>query len=195
LYRELQEREGRIRRLVDANIVGIFIWDLSGTILEANEAFLRMVGYQREELVSGGVRWTDLSAPQWHGRNRQELVAEIQRTGSLQPFEWEYISKDGSRVPVLVGAASFEGVNQGVAFVLDLTERKRAEEARRRVESYLTEAQRLSRTGSSHSTLVDSTTGLPSAFGFTVSSRTDAPRARRNICASYTRTIESSSSK
>jgi PAS domain S-box-containing protein len=148
LYRDLAKREAKIRRLVDANIVGIFIWDVEGTILEANDALLRMAGYEREDLVSGRLRWTDLSAAQWRGRDRQELAAEIQRTGSLQPFEWDYIRKDGSRMPVLVGAASFEGENQGVAFVLDLTERKRAEQALRQSEAYLAESQRLTRTGS-----------------------------------------------
>jgi PAS domain S-box-containing protein len=148
LYRDLAKREAKIRRLVDANIIGIFIWDLDGTILEANDALLRMAGYGHEDLVSGRLRWTDLSAAQSLGRDRQELAAEIQRTGSLQPFEWEYVRKDGSRVPVLVGAASFEGENQGVSFVLDLTERKRAEQALRQSEAYLADAQRLTHTGS-----------------------------------------------
>ena len=53
LYRDLAEREARIRRLVDANIIGIFFWDLEGRILEANNAFLLMVGYDREDLASG----------------------------------------------------------------------------------------------------------------------------------------------
>ena len=65
LYRDLAEREARIRRLVDANIVGIFIWDLQGRILEANDAFLRMVGYDREDLLARRVRWTDLTPPEW----------------------------------------------------------------------------------------------------------------------------------
>jgi PAS domain S-box-containing protein len=148
LYRDLAKREAKIRRLVDANIIGIFIWDIDGTILEANDALLRMAGYEHEDLVSGRLRWTDLSAAQSLGRDRQELAAEIQRTGSLQPFEWDYVRKDGSRVPVLVGAASFEGENQGVSFVLDLTERKRAEQALRQSEAYLADAQRLTHTGS-----------------------------------------------
>jgi PAS domain S-box-containing protein len=148
LYRDLAKREAKIRRLVDANIVGIYIWDLNGAILEANDALLRMVGYEREDVVSGRLRWTDLTPAQWLTRDRQEIVAEIQRTGSLQPFEWEYIRKDGSRVPVLAGAASFEGENQGVAFVLDLTVHKRVEEALRQSEAYLAEAQRLAHTGS-----------------------------------------------
>ena len=127
LYRDLAEREAKIRRLVDANIIGIFIWDFDGRILEANDAFLRMVGYDREELVAGRIRWTDLTPPEWHGLDAR-LTEESKMTGRLPPFEKEYFRKDGSRVPVLIGVAtSEEGGNQGVAFVLDQTERKRAE--------------------------------------------------------------------
>jgi PAS domain S-box-containing protein len=148
LYRDLAKREAKIRRLVDANVVGILIWDLDGTILEANDAFLRMVGYEREDLVSGRLSWTDLTPAQWRGRDRRDIVEQIQRTRSVQPFEWEYCRKDGSRVPVLAGAASFEGESQGVGFVLDLTERKRVEQALRQSEAYLAEAQRLTHAGS-----------------------------------------------
>ena len=144
----LREGEAKIRRLVDANIIGIFIWDFEGRILEANEAFLRIVGYDHEDLVAGRIRWTDLTPPEWRDRDTR-LIQEQRLTGALPPFEKEYFRKDGSRVPVLIGVATFEkGGNQGVAFVLDLTERKRAEERLRRSEAYLAEAQRLSHTGS-----------------------------------------------
>jgi len=148
LYRDLEEREAKIRRLVDANIVGIFIWNLEGAIIAADEAFLQMVGYSHEDLISGRVRWTDLTPADWHDRD-ERAIAELEATGILQPFEKEYFRKDGNRVPVLIGAAIFEGSkNEGVAFVLDLSERKRGEEALRRSEAYLTQAQRFSRTGS-----------------------------------------------
>ena len=127
--RALRESEAKIRRLVDANIIGIFIWDFDGRIIEANDAFLRMVGYDREDLASGRIRWTELTPPEWRDSDERRL-AELKLTGSLQPFEKEYFGKEGSRVPVLIGAATFEeGGNQGVAFVLDLTERKCAEQA------------------------------------------------------------------
>ena len=127
--RALRESEAKIRRLVDANIIGIFIWDFEGRIIEANDAFLRMVGYDREDLAAGRMRWTDLTPPEWRDSDKRRL-AELKLTGSLQPFEKEYFGKDGIRVPVLIGAATFEdGGNQGVAFVLDLTERNRAEQA------------------------------------------------------------------
>jgi PAS domain S-box-containing protein len=148
LYGDLQEREAKIRRLVDANIIGILIFDLEGQIIEANDAFLRIVGYGREDLVSGGMRWADLTPPEWRDRNAK-TVDELKMVGTAQPYEKEYFRKDGSRVPVLVGATSFEEAgNQGVAFVLDLTERKRVEEALRRSEAFLAKAQQVSLTGS-----------------------------------------------
>jgi PAS domain S-box-containing protein len=140
--RDLAEREAKIRRLVDANIVGIFIWDLKGQILEANDAFLRIVGYDRDDLASGRLHWTELTPPEWLDRDRERWVPEIKVSGILQPFEKEYFRKDGSRVPVLIGAASFdESGRQGAAFVLDLTERKRAEVEVRKSEQRYREMQ------------------------------------------------------
>ncbi len=145
LGQRLWTRTLRIRRLVDANIIGIFIWELDGRIIEANDAFLRMVGYDHEDIVSGRMRWTELTPPEWLDRDERGWLPELKVTGSLQPFEKEYFRKDGSRVPVLIGVATFEeGGNQGVAFVLDLTERKRAEEALRQLESDLAHMNRLS---------------------------------------------------
>ncbi len=147
LYRDLKEREAKIRRLVDSNIIGIFIWDFEGQIREANEAFLSMVGYNHEELVAGRIRWTDLTPPDWRDRDAR-WVQEHKMTGTLRPIEKEYFRKDGSRVPVLIGAATLEeDGNQGVAFVLDLTERKRAEEALRQLESDLAHMNRVSMMG------------------------------------------------
>jgi PAS domain S-box-containing protein len=144
LYRDLAEREAKIRRLVDANIIGICIWELEGRIIEANDAFLHLVGYDREDLVSGRVRWTDLTPPEWLNRDVQRWVPELKMAGSLQPFEKEYVWKDGSRVPVLIGLASFdESGKQGVAFVLDLTARKRAEEALHQAQAALAHVTRL----------------------------------------------------
>ncbi|MGO4764942.1 AAA family ATPase [Cupriavidus sp. 2KB_3] len=127
LYRDVAEREAKIGRLVDANIIGIVVWRGEGTILDANEAFLCMVGYEREELVSGRVGWDDLTPPELRQINHH-AQAEVERTGHAQPFEKAYVRKDGSRVPVIVGLATFgAGRKEGVAFVLDLTERKQAE--------------------------------------------------------------------
>jgi PAS domain S-box-containing protein len=148
LYRDLENREAKIRRLVEANVVGIFMWNLEGAITGANEAFLRMVQCDREDLASGRVRWRDLTPAEWYDRD-ERATAELKVSGVFQPYEKEFFRKDGSRVPILLGGALSEGTgNEGVAFTLDLSERKRAEEALRRSEAYLAQAQRLSQTGS-----------------------------------------------
>ena len=156
LYRELSDREAKIRRLVDANIIGIFSFRLASdgpdaddpVVFEANDAFLRMLGYAREDLTSGGLRRSDLTPREWFERDLRTTL-ELRQSGISLPFEKEYFRKDGSRAPVLVGFTCFDETRtQGLGFVLDLTERKRAEEALRRSEAYLAEAELLSKTGS-----------------------------------------------
>jgi PAS domain S-box-containing protein len=140
LYNDLREREARIRRLVDSNIIGIMIWDFQGRIIEANQAFLDMLGYSREDLISGRLRWTELTPAEWRDADEQ-AVAKLKAAGTVQPREKEYFRKDGSRVPVLLGATTFgDKQDEGVAFVLDLTERKRAEHERRLLASLVEQA-------------------------------------------------------
>ena len=127
LYRDLAEREAKIRRLVDANIIGIFVSDIQGQVIEANDAFLHMVGYDREDLASGRVNRTNLTPPEWRDRDVR-TVEEVKATGTVQPFEKEYFHKNGSRIPILIGVTAFDERRiQVVGFVLDLSERKRAE--------------------------------------------------------------------
>src|SRR5262249_14774699 len=80
LYRDVAQRESKIRRLVDANVIGIIFWKDEGDIVEANDAFLRMVGYERKDLVSGRVRWRDLTPPELL-RQSESALAEARRTG------------------------------------------------------------------------------------------------------------------
>jgi len=139
LFNDLQEREARIRRLVDSNIVGIVIWEVRGRIIEANQAFLDIVGYTREDLAS--LRWTELTPAEWRDVDDQAF-AELNTTGTVHPREKQYFRKDGSRVPVLVARALFEWKpDEGVAFVIDMTDRKRAEEKLRASEQRLLDAQ------------------------------------------------------
>jgi PAS domain S-box-containing protein len=141
--------EAKIRRLVEANVVGIMMFNLDGAITEANAAFLHMVQFDREDLASGRVRWADLTPAEWRGRDERALV-EIKATGTVQPYEKEYLRKDGIRVPVMVGGALFEGSqSEGVAFALDLTQQKsaqeRLEEARRALYTIQAELARVAR--------------------------------------------------
>jgi PAS domain S-box-containing protein len=141
-------REARIRRLAEANVVGMVTWNLEGQMTGANEAFLRIVQYDLSDLTSGRVRWTDLTPPEWRDHD-ERAIAELKTTGVFQTYEKEYFRKDGSRVPVLLGGAfSEDSKNEGVAFVLDLSERKRTEEALRRSQAHLAEAQRMTHVGS-----------------------------------------------
>ncbi len=143
LYADLEEREAKIRRLVDANIMGIFIYRVEGEIVEANAAFLHMVEHGREDLVSGHMRWTDLTPAEYRDRDARAL-SELKEVGSVQPYEKEFFTKHGGRVPVLVGAALFEeGGDEGVAFVLDLSARKRAEDALNSTQAELARVGRL----------------------------------------------------
>jgi len=142
-----RSNQDKIRRLVDANIIGIIIWDIEGKIIDCNDAFLRTVGYERKDIENGSLRWTDLTPPEWRAIDEQRLT-EIKASGTIRAFEKEYIRKDGTHVPVLIGAATFDdSKNQGIAFVVDLTERKRADEALRRSEAFLAKGQKLSQTG------------------------------------------------
>jgi PAS domain S-box-containing protein len=142
LHRELEARETKIRRLVEVDIIGCFTWDLEGQIVEANDAFLHMVGYDREDLASGRLSWIDLTPAEWLDRDVRQFVPELKLSGRLQPFEKEYFRKDGTRVPVLIGIAAFDKeCSQGVAFSLDLTERKRAEAEIRKSERRYRELQ------------------------------------------------------
>ena len=127
LYSDLEDREAKIRRLVDANILGIATWNVEGAILSSNEAFLRMVQYDHGDVAAGRVRWWDMTPADWRERAERAL-AEVIETGTVQPFESEFVRKDGSRVPVLIGATLFqEGGKDGVAFALDLSKQKQAE--------------------------------------------------------------------
>ncbi len=133
--------ESKIRRLVDSNIIGIFIWGKDGRIIDANDTFLRIVGYERHDLVSARLNWRELTPAEWRDADGQR-VAELEATGTAHPYEKEYLHKSGSRVPVLVGGALFEErEDEGVGFVVDLTDRKRAEEAARKSERQYREAQ------------------------------------------------------
>ncbi len=145
LYHDVAEREAKIRRPVDANIIGTYIWKTAGqsievgdaAIVEANDAFLRMIGYDREDLAAGLLSRSFLSAPE--GRDCDaRTAAEVHATGTVMPFEKEYLRKDGTRVPVLMGLAAFDERRlEGFAFVVDLTERRRIEaEARENERRY-----------------------------------------------------------
>jgi PAS domain S-box-containing protein len=132
---DLKRTEGRIRRLIDSDVQGVMFWNSKGEITAGNDAFLRIVGYTREDLEAGRVGWAAMTPPEYAHLDRRSLE-ELAATGICTPFEKEYLRKDGSRVPIMLGAAIFEdSPDEGVCFVLDITERKRVEEERQASEA------------------------------------------------------------
>ena len=128
--RDLTERnrsDARFRRLVDSNAQGVFFWNTRGEISGANDAFLNLVGYTREDLESGKLGWIAMTAPK-HAEADRLALEKIAATGVCVPYEKEFIHKDGSLVWALIGAATFaDDPTEGVCFVVDLTERKKLE--------------------------------------------------------------------
>ncbi len=123
----LRDSLARVQRLVESNIIGVYFWTRAGRIMEANDAFLGLVGYDRTELLTGKLLWTEMTPPEYVDEDAR-ATAEIRLTGTCSPYEKEYFHKDGHRVPILIGAALLDGSQEdGVAFVLDLTERKKAQ--------------------------------------------------------------------
>ncbi|WP_414566016.1 MULTISPECIES: PAS domain S-box protein [unclassified Anabaena] len=131
---KLQASETRFTKLVQSNILGVIIADINGAIIEANDAFLSMVGYSQEDVLAGRVRWREMT-PAEYLEISESCITDLRTKGVCQPFEKEYICKDGSRVPALVGSTLLENNQQQViSFVLDLTNRQRIEQALRRRE-------------------------------------------------------------
>ena len=139
----LVKSEARFRRLAESNIIGVIVADFSGNITDANDAFLQMVGYTREEFNQGKVRWDAMTPPEYLPLDEQKIL-ELQASGSCTPWEKEYIRKDGSRIRVFLGIALLEEPeNTCVCFVLDLTERKLLEESLRQQAQDLEQANRI----------------------------------------------------
>lgn len=139
----LKKSESRFSRLVEANIIGVMLVGPNGVILEANDAFLRMVGYTREDLHSGAMNWIEMTPPEYVQQDEQ-ILQELAISKSCTPFEKEYICKDGSRVPILIGAAQLESDELAwVCFVVDLTESKKIEALLRQQAEELVRANRL----------------------------------------------------
>lgn len=126
----LRAAEARFRRVMQSNMIGIFFYESSGTITEANDAFLRMVGYTAEDVRAAALNWTYIVHDEYAPLVRDALE-QLRLRGACGPMEKEYIRKDGTRVPVLFGGAVLDDDwRNGVAFVFDITERQ---EVRRRL--------------------------------------------------------------
>jgi PAS domain S-box-containing protein len=124
---DTRRSEERFRRLFDSNTIGIAIADLAGATLEANDAYLDMLGYTRAELRSGSLRWDDITPPEYRDADRAAVEA-LQRTGVAPPWEKEMLRKDGTRVPVLLGVAMLEAADAScIVYTVDLSKPRQLE--------------------------------------------------------------------
>jgi len=127
----LRESEERLRRAIEIETVGVIFFRTDGSIIGANDAFLQMSGHNREDLAKGLVRWDEMTPPEWMPHSLK-AVEEFKSTGRTTPYEKEYIRKDGSRWWALFAATRL-GDEEGVEFIIDITERKEAEAERERL--------------------------------------------------------------
>jgi PAS domain S-box-containing protein len=130
----LAKSERKLRRLVDANIIGVITADRE-RIFEANAVFLDMMGYTRDDLEAGRLRWAEMTPPE-HAEADWRAAEELLTHGTYGPFEQELYRKDGERVPILMGGALLNPKPEWLCFVLDLSEQKRAEAALREVQKF-----------------------------------------------------------
>jgi PAS domain S-box-containing protein len=124
-----------LRRLFDANVVGIMISANDGSIVEANDALLAMLGFSRAELAAGELDWRERTPPEWLPLD-ERAIAELAEHGAFSPYEKEYLRKDGTRVPISVGGARIAGSDvEQICYILDLSEIRQAEAALRESEA------------------------------------------------------------
>ncbi len=137
----VRESEARFRGVIESDMIGFLFWHVDGHFWDANEHAAGMLGYSVDEFRSGQLRWSDITPPEYADLDAQKLD-EIVSAGVMRPFEKEYIRRDGSRVPVLLAGAMLAGdPERGVAYVMDISERRRAEkrlrDADRRKDEFL----------------------------------------------------------
>jgi len=120
---EHKRLEAKFRRLFDSNLIGVFVSDFAGTFLDANDAFLDLLGYTREELLAGTMQRDALNPSEFHYLS-QNAVKALQETGASGTYETEYLHKSGRRIPVLVAVTRIEQTETCIGFVLDISASK-----------------------------------------------------------------------
>ncbi|MEO5970313.1 MAG: ATP-binding protein, partial [Bdellovibrionia bacterium] len=130
-FEALRESEHKFRNIFDSNMIGMAFSTEEGVIVEANDLFLKIVGFTREDLESGSMNWPQLT-PEEFRQARPHALEEISKTGVCTPFEKEYLKKDGSRVPVIVGVSFLHTKAHPlyITYVLNISEKRKVEKER-----------------------------------------------------------------
>jgi PAS domain S-box-containing protein len=146
-YAARRTTENRLRRLTESNLISICYWKPTGEVTDANDAFLKLLGYSRAELLNRKLNWRNFTPPEYFAIDSENLK-RLLMTGLQVNYEKEFLRKDRTRVPVLVGAAMIDSSHaRGVAYVLDMTELKKAQERSAELEQQLRQSQKLEAIG------------------------------------------------
>ncbi|WAL79581.1 diguanylate cyclase domain-containing protein [Shewanella sp. DAU305] len=126
--RQLLISESRFTSLKNSDTIGIISWQLDGTLHDANDHFLKMLNFDRADLTSGLINWRSITPPEYETRDAI-AIAELEQFGHCQQYEKQLISKSGALVPVMLAASFLNGSKyEGVAYFMDLTASKQAED-------------------------------------------------------------------
>ncbi len=135
--RIIREIESRYRKLIDSNIIGVMIASLDGTVKDANETFLHLIGQTQKELAAGKISWKEITPARYRPAD-EVAIRQLKKNGTAPPWEKEFVKQDGSTIPVIVGAATLDDSHdEVVAFVIDISEQKEAEERLRESKNQL----------------------------------------------------------
>jgi PAS domain S-box-containing protein len=147
----LREGTALLGRLREANVLGVVIAD-EDRVLDANDAYLEIIGHGRGDLEAGRIDWRRISPPEW-AATQEAAMQQLREAGACRPFEKEYVHRAGHRVPVLIGAAVIDrDPLRWASFVVDLSARQRAE--RERAESLARERAARAEAGSARDRLM-----------------------------------------
>ncbi|MFM7572910.1 MAG: ATP-binding protein [Snowella sp.] len=125
----LQQSEERFRRIFYSNVADMIFADFQGRIIDANDCFLDMIGYTREDLETGKIDWLAMTPPEYMAKD-YECMEYLIENGEVEPWEKEYYRKDGSRIAILIGAAFLqETKNESICVTIDISDRKQAEKS------------------------------------------------------------------
>ncbi len=155
----LSDSEARLLLFFKSNIIGHIFGDLDGNVNDANDEYLRIIGYSREELLAGEVRWDAITPPE-HLVRDFEAIEKAKQTGFSDPYEKEYIRKDGSRIWVLVGFVLIDN-RKTIAFILDISGQKQSQlellDAQSKLKAYSERLESIveSRTAKLHETIAE----------------------------------------
>ena len=131
---KVRESEERFRFLFDSNVLPVAFWHISGEIYDANDSFLNLMGYTRQEMQQGELNWRKFTLPE-DALMHQDKVQQAVEGKTVAPYETQYISKSGEKVSSLVGYAMLTGSKEkGIAFMQDIRKIKEVESALRQSE-------------------------------------------------------------